>query len=251
MIASIVFALTVSSSVAGESFDHTHQGFAAFLGSSVSASRGVNYTDLASRRTLLDTYLGELKTADLGGFSKSQKIAFWVNAYNALTISVILDANQPKSILDLDGGKVWDRRTFQVAGQSVTLNDIENKRVRPISDGRIHGALNCASKGCPPLAPKPMKGAGVSAQLDAAARRWVATNAFRRDGDAIYVNKIFDWYGDDFTSTYTEAVGSSGNKESAALRFIVAFSAEGKNADLLNGDLNVQYNNYDWTLNKQ
>ena len=238
---------SVCVAIAGEGFDHSHSQFNTFLGSSISNS-GVNYTELASRRDQLNAYLSQLETAPVDTFTRDQKIALWVNAYNAYTLALILDEGQPKSIMDLDGGKVWDTRKYVVAGQKLTLNEMEHKRARPLTDGRIHGALNCASKGCPPLGRKALRGSGIEAQLDAAARRWVATNAYSQNGGGVAVSHIFEWFADDFKKWGGESVGGAGDKESAALRFIEAFGSE-KEAGLMTGSKTVTYQPYDWALN--
>ena len=238
---------SICAAIAGDGFDHSHSQFTTFLGSSVSNS-GVNYTELASRRSQLGVYLSQLERAPVDTFSKDQKIALWVNAYNAYTVALILDEGQPKSIMDLDGGKVWDTRKYIVGGQRLTLNEMEHKRARPLTDGRIHGALNCASKGCPPLGPKALRANGLDAQLDEAAKRWVATNAYTRTGGAVAVSHIFEWFAEDFKQWGGDSVAGAGEKESAALRFIEAFGAE-KEAGLRTGSKTVTYQPYDWALN--
>ena len=114
---------------------------------------GVDYQAIGP--TGLDPYLAQLAGADLSSASKAEKMAFWINAYNALTVDLISENQEISSIRDLDRGKVWDARKFTVAGQQLSLNDIEHGTLRPMGDARVHAALNCASKGCPPLPLKP------------------------------------------------------------------------------------------------
>ena len=223
-------------------FDHEHTNFAKFLDGTVTDA-GVDYGTLKGRRDLLTTYLDEVANASVSSFSKDQKLAFYVNAYNAHTISLILDEN-PKSIQDLNGGKVWDQRTFAVGRQKLTLNQMEHGNVRKLEDGRIHAVVNCASKGCPPLPPKPLTPTGIQGQLDAAAKRWVRVNAFKMDGSIAQLNKIFLWYGDDFTGMAANT-SSEDDKKKAAKAFIEKYGGD------LSTAKTFEWRNYDWSLNKQ
>ncbi|MCB9685260.1 MAG: DUF547 domain-containing protein [Alphaproteobacteria bacterium] len=245
----MIGTLIALQALAGEgSFDHTHAAFGAFLKGAVS-DRGVDYGVLASRRPQLDAYLASIRDVSTEGWTPAQRLALTVNAYNALTLSVVLDAGPPKSIMDIDGGQVWKTRHFVVAGQDVTLDALENAQARKLADGRVHAVLNCASRGCPPLPPEPLSAATVDAQLDAAARRWVSANAWTLDGDQLKLSKIFDWYSADFTKeNHGDLPGLEGNAENAVWflsRFVDASTAE----RLKGGGLTVGWTDYDWALN--
>jgi len=94
----------------------------------------------------------------------------------------------------------WERKLLDVAGEQLSLNDIEHRILRPIwKDPRIHYAVNCASIGCPNLAAEPYRGATVEAQLDDAARAYVNhPRGVMIDGDRLVVSKIYTWFADDF-----------------------------------------------------
>lgn len=235
---------------AGEGgFDHTHAAFDAFLGSAVTA-KGVDYGALKSRRAGLDGYVTDLGTADLSTFGPGARKAFWINAYNALTIQLILDEGVPDSIMGLDGGNVWKTRTFTVAGGSVTLDAMEQTIIRPMGDARAHAALNCASKGCPPLPPDPLTAGGVDAELDAASRRWASSNAYVLNGSDLKLSHVFEWYAADFTSSEASDVAGADDAQDAAIHFLVPFA--GDDAEKLkSGTLTVGWNPYDWALNKR
>ena len=224
-------------------FDHQHGTFATFLGSAVSSTGTVDYTDLKGRRDVLDQYLTEVANAPASGFSKDEQLAFYTNAYNAYTISLILDEN-PKSIQDLDGGKVWDQRTFDVGRQKMTLNQIEHGTIRKIENGRIHAIVNCASKGCPPLPAKPITPDAIQGQLDQGARRWVNTNAFRMDGSVLQLSKIFDWYAEDFTGM-AKGTASDEDKKKAGVEFVKKYGAS------LGDYKTIEWMDYDWSLNSK
>ena len=244
----MILALLSLSALADSTFDHSHADFGAFLQGAVSGS-GVDYGLLASRRARLDSYLMSVAAAPVGDFSADQKIAFYVNAYNAYTLKTILDELPIDSILKLDDGKVWDVRQFAVGGETLTLNGIEHGKARKLADGRIHSVLNCASKGCPPLPPSPLVPTGMEAQLDAAAGRWAATNAFTMSGTQVGVNKIFDWYSDDFTDASKGDIDGVDGKEENALWFLVNHVDEATAAKFKAGGLTVTWQDYDWSLN--
>ncbi len=162
-----MLTLCLAHALAGEGAAFDHGAFDALLGAHVSAS-GVDYGGLAGQRAALDAYVGTLPGVELDGFGRSEQMAFWINAYNALTLTLILDNYPLASIRDLDDGNPWEAHSWTVAGRSVTLNAIEHEILRPMGDPRIHAAVNCASKGCPPLASDAFTGAGLGAQLDVA-----------------------------------------------------------------------------------
>jgi hypothetical protein len=213
---------------------------------------GVDYQAIGP--TGLDGYLAQLASADLSKASKAEKMAFWINAYNALTVDLIAENQGIDSIRDLDRGTVWDARTYTVAGNQDTLNDLEHGTLRPMGDARVHAALNCASKGCPPLPLKPVSADTLEADLDAAARQWVATNAWVVQDERIALNKIFDWYGEDFVPKYGamhDVPGQSGKKQ-AALNFIAIHAPNlGLATTAKNPGVKVVFGDYDWSVNRR
>ena len=231
-------------------FDATHAPQQRVLDARLAGGR-VDYAGLKAAPADLDAYLKDVATADPAALSGDDRKAFWINAYNALTLDLIADSYPLKSITDLDGGKVWDTRKFPVAGKSMTLNDIEQRTLRPLGDPRVHAALNCASIGCPALAAKVYTGAGLSGQLDAASKRWVASA--RLEGAALSVSQIFDWYGDDFVARYGSSrfdIPGLDGKAEAAANFVAAYATD-KAAALQAGGYTVSYAPYDWGLNKR
>jgi len=223
-------------------FDQDHTNFATFLDGAVSDA-GVDYATLKTRKATLDTYLGEIANAPVSSFSKEQQLAFYVNAYNAITINLILTEN-PKSIQDIDGGQVWKQRSWPVGRQKLSLDTIENGKVRKLGDGRIHGVINCASKGCPPLPPKPVLASSLDSQLNEGARRWVRVNAFKLDGSIAQLSKVFSWYSDDFTDL-PPGTASDADKLAAGAKFITKYGGD------LSAAKTYEWADYDWNLNAQ
>lgn len=246
-------SLILSVALAGESesgFDHSYADLDAFYDGAVGSS-GIDYGTLAKRRDKLDAALAAIRKAPVDSFSSSQKLALYVNGYNAWTLATVLDAMPLTSIMELDGGKVWDTRSFTVGGESLTLNQIENERIRKLGDGRIHAVVNCASKGCPPLPEDPLRPSTAEAQLTAAAKTWAATNAYAIEGSTLKLSKVFDWYAADFTP-YVEAdlPGLEGKGEAAA-SFLDDFVSDEQKTALHGGTLTVAWTEYDWSLNQR
>jgi len=240
--------LMSSLALAGD-FDHDHSALGAVLDGAV-APGGVDYGKLAGRKADLDAYLATVASVDASGFSDAQKLALYVNAYNAYTLKTMLEEGPPASIRDLNGGKVWDERKFDVAGASLTLNEMEHGHARKLADGRVHAVVNCASKGCPPLPAEPLKAGSIDAQLTAAAKTWASTNAFVLDGDTVKLSKIFDWYGDDFAGIEGERdLDGVDGKPEQALWFLARYVDEPTRDKLLSGAVTADWNAYDWSLN--
>jgi hypothetical protein len=215
----------------------------------VVASGRVDYAGLAAAPQAMDAYLVDVAKAVPASMGAADKKAFYINAYNALTIDMIADSWPLASIRDLDGGKVWDTRKFNVGGQQMSLDDIENKVLRPLGDPRIHAAINCASIGCPPLSSKVFVGSQLEGQLEAAAKRWAATATWAPG--VLSVNNIFDWYGDDFVPLYGakafDIPGLDGKAEAAA-NFIAKYAPD-KAAAIQAGNFQVRMQPYDWKVN--
>lgn len=193
-----------------------HSLWQAVLDAQLKASDdGVNrfaYKDLASSAGAksaeqLKRYLAQMALIDPRAYNGSEQQAYWINLYNALTVDLVLKYPKKKSILRM-GERFfsigpWDDVVFEVAGQELTLNDIEHRILRPIfSDHRVHYAVNCASIGCPNLAASVFTGAELESQL--AAQEYEYINHPRgvtldKKG-RLTISQIFEWYGDDFAS---------------------------------------------------
>ncbi len=219
----------------------------AVLTAHVDAAGRVDYAAVKASGAL-DGYLQAVAAAPLPQ-DKAQRIALWINAYNALTVDLVADNWPLGSIMELDGGKVWDTRRFVVAGESLTLNELEHKRLRPITDGRIHAALNCASKGCPALPRTAFDAATLDTQLSHAARAWASSNALVIDKTqgSVQVSRIFEWFAEDFTSGPHPA-GTEGALGSA-LAWIASYSNAEQAEYLRAGGFGTGWAEYDWKVN--
>lgn len=238
-----VAAAPASSDVEAPPFDPTYADWNAVLDGAVSAQGAVDYARIGTRKDRLDAFVASLASADPQAMSTEARVAFWVNAYNAITVKLMLDEGLPDSIRSLDMGLVWKTRTWRVGGETVTLDGLEHQRIRPLTDGRVHAVINCASKGCPPLPVAAVRGQALDAQLDAGARRWAATNGWSMEGDTLRVSKIFDWYRGDFTDWTAEDVPGATAAQAHAVAFLRAHGAA------LPPFARVAWQPYDWSRN--
>jgi hypothetical protein len=150
----------------------------------------VNYRELKENKKEMNVFLDKLKKLepeDYQTWSDEERIALWINAYNALTLKAILDhypLNESSfrtrkfprnSIRQISG--VWDKIKFPVMGKGITLDHIEHKILRKeFQEPRIHMALVCAARGCPPLRQEPYKAEMLNDQLDDQARRFLSSD---------------------------------------------------------------------------
>jgi hypothetical protein len=200
--------------------------------------------------TAREAWLVELSTATIPK-TRNGKLAFWINAYNALTIDLIADNYPIDSIMKLDEGNVWKARKFTVAGKQVTLDEIENSILRPMGEPRIHAAVNCASIGCPSLLPTAFEEATLDAQLDQAMRAWVSGNAYRFEGEKLLLNNIFIWYKVDFKENSSVENLPEKHKDSAGIiAFVLPYLSETEQERFLAGAYEIGVGKYDWSLNK-
>jgi hypothetical protein len=230
----------------------------------------VNYRELKENKKEMKIFLdklNKLKPEDYQSWNDEEKIALWINAYNALTLKAILDhypleessfrtRKYPRnSIRQISG--VWDKIRFSVMGKEITLDHIEHKILRKeFNEPRIHMALVCAARGCPPLRQEPYKAETLSDQLDDQARRFLSSDKnflINKEQSVVYLSSIFKWYGKDFIGSYIPTTGFNGHrrKERAVLHFISLYLQEEDRKFLEKGSYNIKYLNYDWTLNEQ
>ena len=154
----------------------------------------------------LGTYLSQLAATPISRLNRDEQLAYWINLYNALTTKTILDHYPVKSIRDIDispgwfSDGPWDKKLIEVENALLSLNDIEHRILRPIwRDARIHYAVNCASLGCPNLAPTAYNAETMDGSLTEAARAYINhPRGVSIEGGRLYVSKIYEWFVEDF-----------------------------------------------------
>jgi hypothetical protein len=203
----------------------------------------VDYEGFQSQETLLDQYLSILEKVDPMNLSRKSRFAFYVNAYNAWTIKLILSKYPHiQSIKDIGSffKSPWKRKLCRINGDIITLDDIEHNILRPqFRDPRVHFAINCASASCPPLRSEPYVGESLNEQLDDAVEKFINNpQRNRMEGTTLYLSKIFKWFPEDFGDD--------------VLDFILQYAKGDLRSDIeLNRDiLKVKYLDYDWALNE-
>lgn len=259
----IALTLLFMTSLAQAAFDHRHAAWNTLLDRYVvlinqgNASQ-VDYAGFKADQAALKSYLDRLSMvseADYRHWSKAQRLAFLINAYNAFTVDLILTRYPNlKSIKDL--GSVfqspWKKAFFTLLGQERSLDDVEHNMIRApgvFNEPRIHVAVNCASIGCPMLRNEAFVASSLDAQLDDSMRRFLADrsrNRFDAPNKTLLVSKILDWYQDDFAKGYQ---GFTSLQATFARYADVLGDTPQEQDAIRKGGLNIRYLDYDWALN--
>ncbi|TAE41088.1 MAG: DUF547 domain-containing protein [Runella slithyformis] len=176
----------------------SEKGFVDYTGFKKDAAELKKYLDLMSQNAPNDSW------------SKDDQLAYWINAYNAFTVQLILDNYGVKSIKDI-GSKIkipfvntpWDVKFINIGGKKMDLNNIEHGVIRKkFAEPRIHFALVCAAKSCPKLRNEAFVGSKLNDQLDDQGRDFLNDNTKNVvSKDKASLSKILSWYGGDFTKT--------------------------------------------------
>ncbi|MGK7874986.1 MAG: DUF547 domain-containing protein [Xenococcaceae cyanobacterium] len=236
----------------------SYEEYAAVLETYVNDNGLVDYQGLQANRGQLDAFnaaVAAVTPSTYSSWSEKEQIAFWMNAYNALTLQSIIDQNPlKKSIRDIPG--VWNRRKFNIAGESKTLDNIEHDTLRKdFNEPRLHVVLVCAAMSCPPLRNEPYRAEQLDAQLDDQVRKFIASpHGFRidRKEGRVYLSSIFKWYGQDWKQSYGIEGKFTGNaKQRAVLNFLSNYLSPEDREYLARGGYKISYLDYDWSLNKQ
>ena len=172
--------------------------------------------------------------------SGAEKIAALINAYNAITIRWILQNYPTESIRELDGS--WDKARWNIGGATVSLDEIENKNLRPLYGWRVHATIVCAARSCPPLVNEAYTTPNLVTLTEQAYRGWLARedlNQFDETAGAVRVSPIFKWFKSDFT----------GDGEPATVW--EKFGPAKRQAFLARRNFSVDYLDYNWGLNDQ
>jgi len=234
----------------GEAAGIDHAPWQQFLQTRVRAGDdGINRVEYAKvsqqQVDALHNYISGLERIPIRSYSRDEQLAYWINLYNALTVSVVLDHYPVASIRDIgiSPGLLsfgpWDKKLLRIEGQALSLNDIEHRILRPLwRDPRLHYALNCASLGCPNLQTTAFTATNTAALLDAAARAYVnhPRGVSITDG-RLRVSSIYSWFREDF-----------GDSDAGVIKHLQRY-ASAELAAALAGFDSIDDDDYDWTLN--
>lgn len=242
----VALFLLLVSPVRGSAFDHTQARLAGVLSAHV-AGGVVDYSALrrapAELRACLDEFAA-VTEAEFGKWTQPQQIAFLINLYNAATLQLVVEHYPVKSIKQIGGlfSSPWKQQVVRLWGRTITLAEVEHGLLRArYAEPRIHFAIVCAAKSCPPLRAEPYGADQLDRQLAEQARAFLAEPAWNRldaTTATLWLSPIFDWFRGDFT------------KDGRTLEaFLTPFFPEAEARRIRAGGLRVKFTHYDWSLN--
>lgn len=219
-----------------------HSAFDQLLKSYVDDEGFIDYAGLRKERKKLQNYLATLgRIFPDSSWSNNEKIAYWINLYNAFTTELVLQYYPLESIKQIGreiplfyGDDPWDIEFIQVGSTLYNLDRIEHEVLREqFHDSRVHYALVCAASSCPNLRREVYTGDGLDAQLNNQAIQFINDPRKNTIGaDEIKVSEIYDWYSDEFFA------------EQNLIEYINQLSGY-----VLDKDIKVTYIPFDWSLN--
>ncbi len=222
----------------------SHNGFDQLLQKYVDDQGMVNYKGLKQDRSKLKSYLAILENnAPQKSWTRDQKLAYWINAYNAYTLDLILEHYPVKSIKEIGStikipfvSTAWDVKFINIGGKEYDLNNIEHGIIRKeFNEPRIHFALVCAAVSCPKLQNRAYTPEKLEEQLTTAAKQFLANPSKNKiSSNKATLSKLFNWYGGDFKTDGT------------LIEYINKYSAT-----TLNKNAKIAWMDYNWDLNEQ
>ncbi len=214
----------------------------------------VDYDAFASSADF-EGYLASLAAFDPAALPRDEQLAFWINAYNAYTIKLIVKHGERRSIRNINkslglfkGKGPWAERLVAVGGKTYDLETVEQGIVRPTyREPRIHFALVCASLGCPRLRSEAYSGRSLDQQLEDQTRTFLressGSNRVDVAGGTVYLSELF---------TFNDYLDDFGGTPAALMRFVARYYPAGPERELLErGTAKLVYTDYDWSLNSQ
>jgi hypothetical protein len=186
----------------------------------------------------------DLSNLDPARMDPSERAAHMINLYNATVLKLVVEGMPPGSIRHLSedkkGFEIFDRPIVVIAGTGISLNGLEKTLREDSKDPRVHFAISCASRSCPPLPRTPFRAVTLNIQLERAARDFMALPyALTMKQGRPQVNRIFEWYKDDFAR--------AGGPLAFVTKYAPADAAEALRK--LPPDTPLDYQEYDWSLN--
>ena len=222
----------------------SHQAWTVLLQKYVDEKGMVDYKAFLKDREQLKNYLQLLEeNPPSEQWSEAEKLAYWINAYNAYTIDLVLEHYPLKSIKDIGSiiqipfvNSPWDIKFIEIGGKQYDLNNIEHNIIREeFEEPRIHFALVCAAVSCPKLRREAYTAKELEAQLEEQTKAFLAKPERNKIGSkGVKISKLFDWYQGDFT------------KEGSLIDFLNQYAP----VQIKEG-AEIDYMEYDWRLNEQ
>ncbi len=169
---------------------------------------------------------------------RESKLAFYINAYNALAMHGVVEDGIPKTLGGFKKVRFFYLKKFIVGNKSISLYHLENEVIRPLGEERIHFALNCMVVGCPRLPRVAFSAEVLDRQLEMAARTFVEENRNVRVDPAkreVWLSAIFDFYTEDFLA-----------HAPSLIVYVNRYRDEP-----VPGDFRLRFRDYDWTVNRR
>lgn len=203
-----------------------------FLKKHVSKEGKVNYEGIKNNPDNLNFVLQSLtKTIPDENWSKNEKLAFWINTYNAFTIKLIMDNYPVKSIKDIQ--RPWDKIFIKIGSNTMSLNNLEHDILRKMDEPRIHFAIVCASISCPKLQNEAFSASKIESQLTNATKEFLSdTSKNFISPNSLELSKIFQWFSKDF------------KQKGSLINFLNKYS------DIeISEHAKIKFKDYNWNLN--
>jgi hypothetical protein len=218
----------------------THEGWTELVSQHVSPSGKVDYKGFIKDKERLNNYLDTLSNYfPAKNWTEAEQMTYWINAYNAFTVKLIIDYYPLKSIKDIGGNlpminSPWDIKFFKIGGVDFDLNTIEHEILRKqFEEPRIHFAINCASFSCPKLRNEAFEAEKLEEQLEEQTIYFinnVSKNEVSKKGTKL--SQIFSWFESDF------------KKKMPVTSYLKKYHSD------FNEKNEVAYLEYNWTLNE-
>lgn len=184
----------------------SHDAWDALLRKHVSSTGTVSYSGFKGDMGKLQDYLDLLaNNPPQSAWGRSKTMAYWINAYNAYTVKLILDNYPLGSITDLEGGKPWSKRWIKLGNQTYTLDQIEKEiLLKKYKDARVHFAVNCAAKSCPALLNQAWTSGNLESNFERQTKKFINNPQFNEiSSKSAKISQLFDWYASDFGDVQT------------------------------------------------
>ncbi|MCG9792246.1 DUF547 domain-containing protein [Flavobacterium algicola] len=226
-------AVKQESSSAAVANNVDHSKWDALLKKNVSSTGKVNYKGFVKDKAALESYL---KTLDAGvpasAWSRNATLSYWINAYNAYTVKLIVDNYPVKSIKEISDP--WGKKFFTLGGKKYSLEQIEHQILRKMGEPRIHFAINCASYSCPDLLNEAYTEEKLSKQLAAVAKDFINDKTKNTiTASSVEISEIFNWFGADFKT------------KGSIIDYLNQYSTV-----KINSKAKISFKYYNWSLNE-
>ena len=192
-------------------------------------------------REVLNRYVAAIGDASVEGHGESARLAFYLNAYNALVLHDVLERWPVETVIEEDG--FFDGKKHRVAGRSLTLNELEHDEVirKEFEEPRIHFVLVCAAVDCPRLRTTALTVENLERELAAATREFVPGATRLTSSGVVETSQLFNWFAEDFEKDAgSVAVYLGRNVRDLRLR-----------AALASDDVEITFAEYNWAINQQ